>query len=58
MAYGVFSGAVKATSDFMTIRVLIRKCSGPKVVILSGAYCSYYFPLAKHMPILTHQDCK
>ena len=36
--YGVASGAIMATSVFMTSRILRPKCSGPKVVILSGAY--------------------
>ena len=38
VAYDVDSGAVMATSVFMTIRILRPKWSGPQVVI-SGAYC-------------------
>ena len=40
MAYGVDSGAVMASSVFVTIRILRPKWSGPKVVILSGVYCT------------------
>ena len=40
MAYGVDSGAVVEASVFITIRILWPKWSGPKVVILSGVYCT------------------
>ena len=40
VAYGIDSDAVMMTSVFMTIRILWPKWSGPKVVILSGVYCT------------------